>query len=44
MLIHTDARDKNGDTPLHDACRNGQLSVIEYLLEKAHCDVGMLTM
>ena len=27
-------KDKNGDTPLHNACRNGHLHVVDYLIDK----------
>ena len=30
--------DKQGDTPLHYACRSGETKVVEYLMTSGHCD------
>ena len=37
---HTDARDKGNWTPLHDACVNGHIQVVQYLVEVLKVDVG----
>ncbi len=37
---HTDARGKWDRTPLHDACVNGHIQVVKYLVEVLKVDVG----
>ena len=36
----TDAKDKNNQSALFLACEGGHLAVVEYLVEKANCDVS----
>ncbi len=40
IVVCTDVRDDDGDTPLHSACNSGDLEAVKYLVETAHCDVG----
>ena len=35
-----DVKDKEDRSPLHLACEGGQKDVVEYLVEKANCDVS----
>ena len=35
-----DVRDEGGRSPLHLACEGGHKDVVEYLVEKANCDVS----
>ncbi len=37
---HTDVRDRINGTPLHDACANGHIQVVKYLVEVLKVDVG----
>ena len=37
---HTDVRDKDNWTPLHNACVNGHIQVVQYLVEVLKVDVG----
>ena len=36
--INVNIVDKNGDTPLHEACRNSHVEIVEKLLEWYRCD------
>ena len=36
----TDVRDEKDRSPLHWACAKGHKDVVEYLVEKANCDVS----
>ena len=38
--VCTDVRDGGNSSPLHHACSNGHKDVVEYLVEKANCDVS----
>ena len=42
-LCCTDARDVFNRSLLHLACEEGQVAAVEYLIEKANCDVGEWT-
>ena len=37
---HTDVRNKWNRTPLHDACEEGHIQVVQYLVEVLKVDVG----
>ena len=39
-LCFIDVRDGYGRSPLHLACEGGHKDVVEYLVEKATCDVS----
>ena len=39
-LCCTDVRYEDGRSPLHWACEGGHKDVVEYLVEKANCDVS----
>ena len=39
-LCYAVVRDENNRSPLHLACEEGNVSVVEYLVEKASCDVS----
>jgi cytohesin len=38
MYGNVEARDENGNTPLHIACENGHIDVAEYLIYECGCD------
>ena len=38
-LCRTDVRDEGHRSPLHLACERGHKDVVQYLVEKANCDV-----
>ena len=40
QLCYTDVSDENDRSPLHCACLGGHKDVVEYLVEKANCDVS----
>ena len=39
-LCCTDVKDKYNMSPLHWACMTGKKGVVEYLVEKANCDIS----
>ncbi len=40
VLLCTDVTDHNNWTPLHNACIRGHKDVVQYLVEKANCDIS----
>ncbi len=40
LLVFTDVRDVNNETPLHSACEGGNKEVVQYLVEVVKCVVG----
>ena len=38
LFVNTVTVNKNGDTPLTLACRNGRLDTVKYLVKECHCD------
>ena len=40
IIYNTDVKNKYNRSPLHFACENGNKGVVEYLVEKANCDVS----
>ena len=41
-IIYAEVREKVGKTPLHFACENGHLEVIQYLVENLQIDISKL--
>ena len=39
-LYCVDVRDEGDRSPLHLACEEGHKDVVEYLVEKANCDIS----
>ncbi len=39
-VLCADVRDYENMTPLHNACLGGHKDVVQYLVEKANCDIG----
>ena len=39
-LCCADVRDEDNKSPLHLACEGGHKCIVEYLVEKANCDVS----
>ena len=40
--IHTDVKDKDDQTPVHLASKNGKKDILVYLVEEMKCDIGEL--